>query len=82
MVAAFVTAAVVTVMLLVMVQKSSFAADGAGWVILRSDVNSCGGIRRPLMAALLAQILLMTMIIQSITIKVCFVVAFWAANLV
>lgn len=82
MVAAFVTAAVVAVMLLVMVQKSSFAANGAGWVILRSGVNSCGGIRRPLMAALLAQILLMTMIIQSITIKVCFVVAFWAANLV
>lgn len=82
MVAAFVTAAVVAVMLLVMAQESSLAADGARGIILRSNVNSCGCIRSLLIAILLAQILLMTMRIDSITIKVCFVVAIRAANLV
>ena len=82
MIALLVAAAVVAVMLLVMVQESGFAADRAGWVILRSGVNTFGRFRRPLMATLLAQILLMTMSIFSVAIKVGFGVAFRAANLV
>ena len=82
MITFLITAAVVAVMLLVMVQESSFAADRAGWVIFCSGVNTFGRFRCPLMVTPLAQILLMTMSIFSVAIKVCFVVAFRAAYLV
>ena len=38
-----------------------FPQTGQSVIILRSGINTFGGIRRPLMATLLAQIFLMTM---------------------
>lgn len=77
-----VTAGIAGVMLLVVVQIHRFPAERAGWIVLRSSVNTFRSIWRPLMATFLAQILLVSMRIFSITIKVSFVVAFRAAYLV
>ena len=82
MAAFFVGAGIVGVMFSVVMQEGSFPANWAGRVILRSGVNTFGGIRRPLMSALFALILLMTMSIFSVAIKVRFVVALRAAYLV
>ena len=79
MITFLITAAVVAVMLLVMVQESSFAADRAGWVIFCSGVNTFGRFRCPLIPTLLATILLMSMRIFSVAIKIRFVVALRAA---
>lgn len=79
MAAFFVRAGIVGVMFSVVMQEGRFPANWAGGVILRSGINTFGGIRRPLMSALFALILLMTMSIFSVAIKVCFVVALWAA---
>ena len=82
MAAFFVGAGIVGVMLSVVMQEGCFPANWAGRVILRSGINTFGGIRRPLISALFALILLMTMSIFSVAIKVRFVVALRAANLV
>ena len=82
MAAFFVTAGIVGVMFSVVMQEGRFPANWAGRVILRSGINTFGGIRRPLMSALFALILLMTMSIFSVAIKVRFVVALRAAYLV
>ena len=79
MAAFFVTAGIVGIVFSVVMQEGCFPANWAGGVILRSGINTFGGIRRPLMSALFALILLMTMSIFSVAIKVCFVVALWAA---
>ena len=82
MAAFFVGAGIVGVMFSVVMQEGCFPANWAGRVILRSGVNTFGGIRRPLMSALFALILLMTMSIFSVAIKIRFVVALRAAYLV
>ena len=82
MAAFFVGAGIVGVMFSVVMQEGCFPANWASRVILRSGVNTFGGIRRPLMSALFALILLMTMSIFSVAIKVRFVVALRAAYLV
>ena len=82
MAAFFVGAGIVGVMFSVVVQEGSFPANWASRVIHRSCVNALRCLRRPLMPTLFALILLMTMSIFSVAIKVCFVVALWAAYLV
>lgn len=82
MAAFFVGAGIVGVMFSVVMQEGCFPANWAGRVILRSGINTFGGIRCPLMSALFALILLMTMSIFSVAIKVRFVVALRAAYLV
>ena len=82
MAAFFVGAGIVGVMLSVVMQEGCFPANWASRVILRSGVNALRCLRRPLMSALFALILLMTMSIFSVAIKVRFVVALRAAYLV
>ena len=52
---------VMVIMFTAMVQIHGFSAYWAVGVILRSGINTFGRIRRPLMATLLAQVLLMPM---------------------
>ena len=73
MVALFVTAAIVAVMLPIVVQEGGFSTDWTGWIIRISLLGGC--FRCPLMPALFALVLLVTMKIFSIAIKVRFVVA-------
>ena len=82
MAAFFVGAGIVGVMFSVVMQEGCFPANWASRVILRSGVNALRCLRRPLMSALFALILLMTMSIFSVAIKVRFVVALRAAYLV
>ena len=82
MAAFFVRAGIVGVMRSVVMQEGCFPTNWAGRVILRSCVNALRCLRRPLMSALFALILLMTMSIFSVAIKVRFVVALRAAYLV
>ena len=59
-----------------------FPQTGQSVIILRSGINTFGGIRRPLMFALFTLILLVSMNVFSIAKKVRFVVALRAAYLV
>ena len=77
MVALLVTAAIVAVMLPIVVQESGFPTNWTGWIIRIPLLRRC--FRRPLMSALFALVLLVTMEIFSIAIKVRFVVALRAA---
>lgn len=82
MAAFFVRAGIVGVMRSVVMQEGCFPTNWAGRVILRSGINTFWGIRRPLMFALFALILLVSMNVFSIAKKVRFVVAFRAADLI
>lgn len=80
MVALLVTAAVVAVMLLIVVQEGSLSADWTDGVFRIALLGRC--FRCPLKAALLTPVLLVSMKIFSEAIKVRFVVALRAAYLV
>lgn len=82
MAAFFVRAGIVGVMRSVVMQEGCFPTNWAGRVILRSGINTFWGIRRPLMFALFALILLVSMNVFSIAKKVRFVVALRAADLI
>ena len=81
MAAFFVGAGIVGVMLSVVMQEGCFPANWALRVFLcpRAAHLPLWGIRRPLMPALPALILLMTMFVFSVATKVRFVVALWTA---
>ena len=82
MTAFFVAAGIVGVMFSVVVQEGSFPANWASRVIHRSCVNALRCLRRPLMPTLFALILLSSMGIFSIAVKIRFVIAFRAADLI
>lgn len=79
-IAFLVAAAVVTVVLHIVMQKSGFATDWAVWVIRISLLGRC--FRRPLKATFLTPVFLMSMWVFSKAMKTCFVVAFRAADLI
>lgn len=80
MAAFFIAAAVVSIVFVVMVQIHGFSADWTGGVIRIALLRR--RFRCPLMLTLFALILLMSVFIFAKAIKVCFVVALWAAYLI
>jgi hypothetical protein len=79
-VALFITAPEIGIVLMIMVKKSSLGAHGTTWILPIVRIPLIGIVRCKLMVTLTAEILLKTKVVFTVTIKRMIIVALWTTD--